>query len=152
MIHALLLALTVAAGPDPHALARIAAAAAPAEVKAGASGKLVIDIRATGTADTPSHLELNAPTKVTLVAPSGLELSKDKLAKADAVTWDRKHVRFEVPFTATAAGSHEVSARVEFAVCGEDPKTGKTTICLLQADLGAAKNAWPVTVTVAAKK
>lgn len=152
MIHALALALSLAAGPDPRTLAKVEASASPAQVKAGASGKLVVEIRATGTAATPSHLELGAPTRVSLVAPAGIELAKLKLAKGDATAWDKKHVRFEVPFKATAAGNHEVTARVEFAVCAEDPKTGRVLVCLPQADLGAMKNAWPVTVTVAAAK
>jgi hypothetical protein len=63
------------------------------------------------------HVNQDYPFSVSLTAPAGVTLPKAELAKADAAEFTDNGVRVDVPFTASAAGSHAITANVKFAVC-----------------------------------
>jgi hypothetical protein len=85
------------------------------QVAAGGQGKLVLAIvPARGT-----HVHPQAPLKITLAGSPGLKLAKDRLGHADAVDPKAEGPRFEVPFTALAAGAQEARAKVEFFICSD---------------------------------
>lgn len=135
VVGALLAMVTQAGGPDvPDAarLARIDTTGSAVAIAPGQAGKLVLAVVPTGTKDAPTHLETAFPVRVTLAAPAGVTLPKDKLTKADATRLDRKGIRFEVPIQVAGAGDHEIRAKVKFAVCIEDPRTAETRVCLPQ--------------------
>ena len=84
----------------------------------GATGKLVLAIvPLSGT-----HVHPEAPLEIALTATAGVALSKAVLGHADAqARKDPKAEapRFEVPFTATAAGAQELRARLDFYICSD---------------------------------
>lgn len=63
------------------------------------------------------HVNTEFPMRISLTAPAGLTTPRATLEKTDAAELTERRARFEVPFTATAAGEHRLTARVEFAVC-----------------------------------
>jgi hypothetical protein len=63
------------------------------------------------------HVNQDYPFSVSLTAPAGVTLPKAELAKPDAAEFTDHGVRVDVPFTATSAGSHAITANVKFAVC-----------------------------------
>lgn len=69
------------------------------------------------------HINQQFPTSVKAQAPNAIALDKTELLKADAAFFSEKQVKFDVPFTPSEAGEHEVNALVNFAVC-----TAKTCI------------------------
>jgi hypothetical protein len=56
---------------------------------------------------------------VTLTATPGLKLGKEKLGRADVLDPKAGAPRFEVPFTAAAAGAQEATAKVDFFICSD---------------------------------
>lgn len=85
------------------------------QVAAGGQGKLVVAIvPVKGT-----HVHPEAPLKITLGGSAGLKLAKAQLGHADAVDPRADGPRFEVPFTALAAGAQEARAKVEFFICSD---------------------------------
>jgi hypothetical protein len=134
MSPALLAAVALLAGAPaiPQRLARVDTVGSSAEVAAGAGGKLVIAVFADGTPEAPTHLELQFPVRVAVEASPGLSIAKPRFARADAAKLERQEVRFEVPFKGLAPGAQELRARLDYAVCVEDPKTRETLVCLPQ--------------------
>jgi len=63
------------------------------------------------------HVNQDFPMTIAVKAPDGVTLPKAKLVKGDAAEFDEQKARFDVPFTAAAAGSHRVECEVNFAVC-----------------------------------
>jgi hypothetical protein len=82
----------------------------------GAAGRVVLTIRAQGS----WHVDPRTPLRIDLAAPDALRLEKTTLRKKDAANPGDESPRFEAPFTALAAGSHEVRAKVDFFVCSSD--------------------------------
>jgi hypothetical protein len=123
MRHALvaLLALgaTAALGADPTAEAArsydLEARASPAVLKPGGAGKLLLAIRPS----QQTHVHPEAPLKVTLAATPGLGLAKAKLGRADLADAKEAAPRFEVPFTASAAGPQAITATFDFFICSD---------------------------------
>jgi len=83
------------------------------KLKAGETGKVIIDIKVKNGA----HVSDEAPLKIELSSKQST-LSKDKLTLADAVK-DSPTPRFEVPFTPTAHGNTTVEAKMTFFICTE---------------------------------
>ncbi len=104
---------------DPAAEAarsyRLEATATPAALKTGAAGTLQLTI----TPLNKTHVHPQAPLKVTLTATPGLKLGKEKLGRADVLDAKAEAPRFEVPFTAAAAGAQEATAKVDFFICSD---------------------------------
>ena len=69
------------------------------------------------------HLNQEYPTKLTLTAPSGVKLEKDKMTKADAAKFKEDGADFEIAFTSSDAGKKEFSGELKFATC-------RTTDCV----------------------
>lgn len=61
-----------------------------------------------------------APLKILLSSTAGLKLAREALARADAVDPKARGPRFEVPFTALAAGAQEARAKIEFYLCSDE--------------------------------
>jgi len=119
-IAALALVL-LAAGPvhaDPAADAagsyRLETAGTTTELKAGERGKFVVAI----VPAEKIHVHPQAPLRI-VVESAGLSLEKRSLGHKDAVDPSAEGPRFEVPFTAPAAGRHAVEAKLDFFVCSD---------------------------------
>jgi hypothetical protein len=82
------------------------------EYSAGSAATVKVVLEARGN----YHVNQDYPIKIDLKAPTGVTLPKPSLGKPDAAEFGEKIARFEVPFTAPA-GTHELSADVDFAVC-----------------------------------
>ncbi len=110
---------TLAHAADPAAEAaqsyRIDTAGSTTDVKVGGKGTLVLAIVPVGKV----HVHPQAPLKIVL-ASKELALSKDKLGHADAVDPKAEGPRFEVPFTARAAGRTAIDATVDFFICSDE--------------------------------
>ncbi len=63
------------------------------------------------------YINQQYPTSVTTSVPKSIALEKPKLLKADAMLFSKQQAKFEVAFTPSEAGEHEVNALVGFAVC-----------------------------------
>ncbi len=63
------------------------------------------------------HVNTQYPLSIRLDAPGGLTVPGEALEVGDAAEFGEPRARFQVPFTATSAGQHRVTARVDFAVC-----------------------------------
>jgi hypothetical protein len=63
------------------------------------------------------HVNTQYPLSIHVDAPSGLTLPDAELEVGDAAEFGEPRARFQVPFTATSAGQHRVTASVDFAVC-----------------------------------
>jgi hypothetical protein len=85
-------------------------------VAKGAAGRVVITIRAQGS----WHVDPRTPLRIDLGAPDGLRLEKTSFRKKDAANPGQDSPRFEAPFTALTAGSHEVRAKLDFFVCSAE--------------------------------
>jgi hypothetical protein len=115
-----LLAAPLARGADAAADAaarsyRIETEGTSRELATGATGTLVLAI----VPLDKTHVHPEAPLKITLQASKGLTLSKTQLGHKDAVDPKAEGPRFEVPFTATAAGNQEARAKVDFFICSD---------------------------------
>ncbi len=103
---------------DPRTLYELSTQGSSQKVKSGAKGTFVVEIRN----KRGSHISDEAPLKFELTAKNA-KLEKEKLTIADAVgkkvPGGLTDPRFEVPFTAEAAGSGAVDAKLTFFVCTE---------------------------------
>jgi hypothetical protein len=115
-----LLAAPLARAADPAADAaarsyRIDTGGTTRELKAGAAGTLVLAI----VPLEKTHVHPQAPLKILLDSTKGLALAKTQLGHKDAVDPKAEGPRFEVPFTASAAGRQEAHAKVDFFICSD---------------------------------
>jgi hypothetical protein len=102
----------VAAGPVIEDTTFKLALASDGELTANAPANLKLVLEARGG----YHVNQDYPIKVQLKTASGVKLTKPTLGKADAAEFGEHKVRFELPVTAEA-GTRELSADVDFAVC-----------------------------------
>lgn len=105
-------------GADGYA---IEASAPLKPLRVGETGKLLFAIRA----KAPWHVDPRAPLGIRLEMPAGLAVEKAQLSRKDAMDAKAEVPRFEVPFTAAAAGQQEAKAHLKFFLC-------KDTICAQQ--------------------
>ena len=82
----------------------------------GEKGSIAIVIRA----QNGWHWDSRTPLKVELSAPAGLELPRKTLGKKDLADPKAESPRIQAPFTAVAAGRHEVAAKLDFFVCSAE--------------------------------
>jgi len=118
---ALWLALPAPArGGDPAAEAprsyRIATDGTTRRLSPGAEGRLVLAI----VPQKGRHVNPAAPLQIVLSGTRGLKLSRRQLDHGDALDPGSDGPRFEVPFTATAAGAQKARAQLEFYVCSKE--------------------------------
>jgi hypothetical protein len=110
-------------GVDAAKSYRIVTDGSTKAAKVGEHGKLVLLIEPT----VPKiHVNAEAPLQIKLEAPAGLKLEKSELGHKDAVKPGADAPRFEVPFTAVAAGKQEARAAMRFYICSD-------TWCVRQA-------------------
>ena len=93
-------------------------AVAPAQPKyaVGKSGAVEIALQSRGE----WHVNQEYPIRVDLAAPEGVALPKAELVKDDAEEFGEDQVRFLATVEPSAAGNHEVSCDVSFALCTEE--------------------------------
>ena len=63
------------------------------------------------------HVNLEYPIKLTINAPDGVTLEKQKQTKDDAKRFVKEGLDFEVGFVADGAGKKSFTGEVRFAVC-----------------------------------
>jgi hypothetical protein len=102
-------------GQDAATSYRIDTEGSTRTVAPGGTGKLVLAI----VPDKGTHVHPAAPLKIALAGSPGLRLAKEQLGHADAVDPKAEGPRFEVPFTAVAAGAQEARARIDFYLCSD---------------------------------
>ncbi|MBL4688389.1 MAG: hypothetical protein JKY37_27625 [Nannocystaceae bacterium] len=85
------------------------------DAKAGEVGTVMVKVVPKG----PWHMNLEYPTSLKITAPDALAVTKSEMKKADA-TLDETHCEFAVEFKPAAAGDHEVTGKIKFAVCKDE--------------------------------
>ena len=116
-LAALLAAPALAAEPaDVASTYRLVTEAAPAAVRVGGRGKLVVAVE---PLTKGVHVDPKAPFKVKVSPSAGLSVAKADLRRADSVDPQAESPRFEIPFGATAAGAQEAKLQLEFYVCSD---------------------------------
>jgi hypothetical protein len=65
----------------------------------------------------PFHVNLEYPVKLSIVAPDGVKVEKEKQNKDDAKRFDKERLDFEVAFVSDVPGKKSFSGVVRFAVC-----------------------------------
>ncbi len=103
------------AGGDAAKSYRIVTDGTTRQLGVGGSGRLVLAI----VPEKGTHVHPAAPLKIALDATPGLKLSRAQLGHADALDPKAEGPRFEVPFTAMAAGAQQARAKVDFYICSE---------------------------------
>jgi hypothetical protein len=98
---------------DPANLYALSTDASTSRVKVGEKGKWVLAIQPKAGA----HISDEAPFKIEL-SGAHLKVEREKLARQDSVG-PASSPRFEVPFTADAAGKASVDAKLTFFICTE---------------------------------
>ena len=117
---------TASKGVQRSAASYLIAVEVPGQVSAGAEGQVSVTVQP----KKGWKLNLEFPTKLVVVAPGGVTLSKTKLRKKDAAHFSEQKGSFAVRFKAEAAGDKTFTAKFKFAVCTErtcDPKTEQLT-------------------------
>jgi hypothetical protein len=95
--------------------------AVPSSVPTGGQGSVALEI----VPKKGWHMNKEFPTKLTVVAPSGVSVARPEQSAKDAVAFDDTHGRWSIDFSATAAGDKAFTGKIKFAVCTEsscDPK------------------------------
>jgi len=95
----------------------------PADAKAGAEAIAKITV----TPGAGYHVNTEYPTKLTLTAPDGVTLAKDKFiagghdkSRGDADALDEQRLAIAVKLTPAASGSYTINGNFKFAVCDRD--------------------------------
>jgi len=65
------------------------------------------------------HVNGEAPITVAVKADTGVDLPKPKLTRADLAESTKESARFEIPFSASAAGKKVITADARFVMCME---------------------------------
>jgi hypothetical protein len=114
--------------PKPVETAKVPPSAAPSAIeeagfslklaeagpyKAGELSRFVLHLEPRGV----FHINQEYPIEISLTGDGETTFPKASLARPDAAEFGDKKARFDVPFTAKAAGDHKLLANVKFAVC-----------------------------------
>ena len=81
--------------------------------KANAKGVAKVTVKPKGD----YHVNLEYPTKLTIVAPDGVTVEKAKQTSKDAAKFDETEAEFQVAFKADAPGKKTFSGEFKFAMC-----------------------------------
>lgn len=93
------------------------------ELRATASGPYTagqagtFEIRIVPRGEYHFNVDPNFPFSIALGGPAPVSFPESTLDREDSAEFTEQRARFEVPFTASAAGEHRVTATVDFAVC-----------------------------------
>jgi hypothetical protein len=63
------------------------------------------------------HVNTEYPVKLTITAPDGVKLDKEKQTGPDAKRFEKAGLDFEVGFTASGSGKKSFTGELKFAVC-----------------------------------
>ncbi|XXF75505.1 hypothetical protein P2318_20850 [Myxococcaceae bacterium GXIMD 01537] len=104
---------------DPASLYELSTEGSSTRVKAGEKGTFVLAIKSKAGAHVSEEAPLKLEVKGAQVTPA-----REKLGREDSVTKKAAgqafvDPRFEVPFTAAAAGKGSVDAKLTFFICTE---------------------------------
>lgn len=114
--------------PKPVETAKVPPSAAPSSIeeagfslklaeagpyKAGELSRFVLHLEPRGV----FHINQEYPIEISLTGDGETSFPKASLARPDAAEFGEKKARFDMPFTAKAAGDHKLLANVKFAVC-----------------------------------
>ncbi len=102
-------------GDEAASTYRIVTGGSTTSARVGEKGRLVLFIEPLAKV----HVHPQAPLRITVSAPSGLKLEKTQLGHKDAVDPKAEAPRFEVPFTAVAAGRQDAKANLDFFICSD---------------------------------
>jgi hypothetical protein len=104
---------------DPSSLYEVSTEGTSTQVKAGDKGVFVLSIKSKAGAHVSDEAPLKLQVKGTQLTPAKEQLALvDSVAKkAEGQQW--VDPRFEVPFTAAAAGKGTVDAKLTFFICTE---------------------------------
>jgi hypothetical protein len=94
----------------------LAVAPAQPEYAAGKPGQLEIALESRGD----WHVNQEYPIRVDIRAPEGVKVAKAELEKGDAKEFGDDKVTFLASVEPSAAGKHEVTCDVSFAMCTEE--------------------------------
>jgi hypothetical protein len=97
---------------------------APSSAKKGEKATTTIHVEGTGK----YHINEEYPTKLTITAPAGVKIEKDKQTKADAKKFGKAGADFEVVFTSSDTGKKSFTGELKFAWCADtdcNPATEK---------------------------
>lgn len=84
--------------------------------KAGELSRVVVNLEPRGI----FHVNQEYPIEISVKSDTETSFPKATLMRPDAAEFDEKKARFDVPFTAKAAGEHKILANVKFAVCTDE--------------------------------
>lgn len=109
-------ALATDPGADAAKAYTLDTSGSTSSLQAGGQGKLSVTIRPTAPG---WHVHPQAPLKVRFEAPPALKLARAELGRKDLADPKAEQPRFETSFVASAAGSQEAKATVDFFVCSD---------------------------------
>lgn len=89
---------------------------APAPVAAGAPATFEVVLTPLGA----YHVNREYPWTVSVTGPDGVTLPQPTLESGSAAEMTDTIARFNVPFTASAAGTHHLVANVDFGICTDE--------------------------------
>ena len=123
-LTALLAAVTcsapvLAADVDPASLYEVSTDGTSTQVKAGEKGTFVLAIKSKAGAHVSDEAPLKLEVKGTQLTPAKEKLSLSDSVAKKAEGQEFADPRFEVPFTAAAAGKGSVDAKLTFFICTE---------------------------------
>ena len=95
---------------------RLAVAPGQAGYAIGREGEVEIALEGRGK----WHVNQDYPIHVDLKAAPGVALKKNELVKDDAKEFGEDKVRFVAPIEPSAAGEHELTCDVSFAMCSKE--------------------------------
>ena len=104
---------------DPTTLYEVSTEGTSAKVKAGEKGVFVLSIKSKAGAHVSDEAPLKLQVKGTQLAPAKEQLTREDSVAKKAEGQAFADPRFEVPFTAAAAGKGTVDAKLTFFICTE---------------------------------
>ena len=104
---------------DPSSLYEVSTEGTSTQVKAGEKGMFVLSIKSKAGAHVSDEAPLKLQVKGTQLAPAKEQLGREDSVAKKAEGQPFSDPRFEVPFTAAAAGKAMVDAKLTFFICTE---------------------------------
>ncbi len=104
---------------DPATLYEVSTEGTSAKVKTGEKGVFVLSIKSKQGAHVSEEAPLKLEVKGTQLAPAKEKLGREDSVGKKAAGQAYADPRFEVPFTASAAGKGSVDAKLVFFFCTE---------------------------------
>jgi hypothetical protein len=120
---------------DPSTLYEISTEGSSAKVKAGEKGVFVLSIKSKAGAHVSDEAPLKLQVKGTQVTPAKEQLGREDSVVKKAEGQAFVDPRFEVPFTAAAAGKGTVDAKLTFFICTENICARQQKTCSIPVEV-----------------